>query len=858
MLQYPANGRIISFVLALVLVALSRPAEGLTFFEQREPFAGPFPPELRSDPTQVIIDLSGPWECMEKNGHPFQVWLPGSYWGESGELTLRRTFGLPDTLRPWHFQVQVPEANYAVQVWVNGRMISSFAGGHLGFSCDVSRDILRFGQTNELVLKLSSKLSPSESLPLAPQAGDVRNYGGIFSGIYLRGVPAWSIEDATLNSRKNSQGQLAAEVQVRIARYAPNPLSGDSSSTSRPIQLVAAIRDSLGNILAQARKDLTGSTTGAEFQATVSLPATAVAWWSPHAPVRYELTTALVAGADTLHRRTETVGFKQVEIQGADIYLNGERLRLQGMDYIPEHLRGGRAMATYNLRSDLEAMKDLGVNLIRVPCGPPPVVLASLADEMGLLIMVEPGLSEVPTSFLTSAKHRQLCEHAYTELVSEFKKHVSVFGWGIGSKLDWKNPAVQELNEWLYATVKGLDGRPCYTETYEAAEAGRADIVLLAAQPSVNNDSVALPVQMSRPVLIAGLGKLVCPGDPDQRDMSEGLLNQANYLIREIGRVNAAGELDGYIIHAFADYHGESPLVAQPNHADPFLYGYGMVGFNRSERVVYFKLRDLVQTGLASPPVSSPMAHGSPIAFPAVGLAALLVVSIEMRRNNVFRQNLKRVFMHPHGFHMDLRYRRFLHTVQPLLLWMLESLTLALVLASLLYAFRNSLALDYYLTLFLRSPNLKASLINLIWHPESAVLFFSLGFLALILTMTVLIRIVSIPFRERMDFWQATNYVVWSLAALLFLLPVSVILFRTLETPSLLNPSLTVIVLGLLWCVQRMLSALRIGYGTTTWRIYLTVFVVLGLAVAGVVMMLDHNFGTLAYLDYFDRVLRGL
>jgi hypothetical protein len=31
-----------------------------------------------------------------------------------------------------------------------------------------------------------------------------------------------------------------------------------------------------------------------------------------------------------------------------------------------------------------------------------------------------------------------------------------------------------------------------------------------------------------------------------------------------------------------------------------------------------------------------------------------------MRRNNVFRQNMKRVFLHPHGFHMDLRFRRFL------------------------------------------------------------------------------------------------------------------------------------------------------------------------------------------------------
>ncbi len=855
MRRLPAIGRILYFILALVLVAAARPAEGLTFFEQREPFGDPVQPELRPDPTQIVFDLSGQWECLtEPDRPPLPVWLPGSYWGDEDELTFRRTFNIADSLRTWNFQVRVPEANYAVQVWVNGRMLSSFAGGHLGFSCDVSRDVLRYGPANELMLKVSSKLSPRESLPLMPQAHDVRNFGGIFSGVYLRGVPAWSIENTRLLTRKGSTGPIAADVQVRIARYSASPLAADSTGASTTVQLAAAIRDSAGSVLAETHRELNTGANETEFRATVSLPAFNAALWSPRSPILYQLTTALIVGGDTLHCRVERIGFKQLEIRGGDILLNGERIRLQGMEYVPEHPRGGRAMAASYVRSDFAAMKDLGVNLVRVPCGPPPPLLVSLADEMGMLLLVEAGVRNVPSPFLNGGKFRQLCERAYAELVGEYGNRVSVLGWGIGSDLDLTDAGTQQFNNWLYGYVKDLDGRPCYTEARDAALSGRSDLVLLASR----SDSVNLPVANDKPVLIAGLGTLVCPGDPDQRNMSAGLINQANYLIREIERINADAAVDGYLIHSFADYHGESPLVAQPNHTDPYLYEYGVVSFNRSERVVYFKLRDLVQTGQVSAPISAPVTPSSPLAFPVVGLAALLLVSVEMRRNNVFRQNLKRVFMHPHGFHMDLRYRRFLHTAQPLLLWLLESVTLALVMASVLYAFRNSLALDYYLTHFLPSPEWKAKLVNLIWHPASAVVFFSVVSLALILLLTILIRVISIPFRERMDFWQATNYVIWSLAALLFLLPIGVILFRTLEAPQFLNPSLAVIAIGLLWCVQRLLSALRIGYGTTAWRVYLSVLVILGLAVTTAVMAMDHNYGTLAYLEYFDRVFGGL
>ena len=221
----------------------------------------------------------------------------------------------------------------------------------------------------------------------------------------------------------------------------------------------------------------------------------------------------------------------------------------------------------------------------------------------------------------------------------------------------------------------------------------------------------------------------------------------------------------------------------------------------------------MARTGQATPPVPAGNAGHNPAAFPIVSLAALVLLFIELRRNNVFRQNLKRVFLHAHGFYSDLRYRRFLHTAQPMLLGVLEALTLSILLASVLYLLRGSFALDYYLTHFLPWPETKAWMVNLIWSPGRLITYFTGIFLFLIIVQMVMVRVTGIFFRERVDFWQSANYVIWAFAALLYLLPLAVIFYRILDMPGVAPVALLAVGGGLVWSFIRLLEALRTGFG---------------------------------------------
>jgi hypothetical protein len=356
------------------------------------------------------------------------------------------------------------------------------------------------------------------------------------------------------------------------------------------------------------------------------------------------------------------------------------------------------------------------------------------------------------------------------------------------------------------------------------------------------------------PVILSRVGALAAAGGRNPSGMPSGAVEQAEYLLHQLALFDATPSLDGLLLHSFADYHGSSPLLTQPGVYDPALYTFGVMSWDRQERVAYAKLRDLAQTGQSSPPAPSPAKSGPPVAFPLIGLGALLFLSLEMRRNNVFRQNLKRAFLHAHGFYSDLRYRRFLHIGQPMVLWILEAVTFAVLLSSMLYSLRADFALDYYLTHFLPWPRLKVWLVDVIWAPAPAIVYFTVLFMVAAVFKTLVVRLLSFLFRERVDFWQSANYVVWSLAAILFLLPLAVVFYRVIEMPTLSVMAYGVVAAGLIWCVVRLLAALRAGFAAGALRVYGTVLGIIALLIVVILAVVDNRLGTMTYLPFFQEV----
>jgi len=841
--------------LALALAGLTHLAEGFVLYEQHEPVEAPLP-QLRPDRGQVVISLNGLWEYRLGDKGAFRPgWIPCSFDGNCDEVVFRRSFALPDSLRSYHIQLHLPEVNHTVEVWVNGAFVSSFTGSQLAFSCLITRDRLRFGGDNDLELRVDNRLTPRSTFPVRPQLMHPQNFGGLFSGVYLRAVPPWSLEDVNLTVESPlDSSAVNATVKARMARYRVSTWTVDTARASGDVRLHALLRDSTGRILTEGWSERVASGGSESFQVSVRLPKTAVSPWAPGRPVLYELVATLVSGADTLQRLSRQVGFKDVQIRQGDVYLNGRLLRLRGIDYVPEHRNGRRAISRSLLRTDLARIRELGFNAIRVPFGPPPLPLLDLADQMGLLVLAESNLDWIPGEILIRPAYRDMVEHAVTRLLTVAGDHPSVLAWGIGSQLDWRRQATRDFSLWLRGVVKDRDSRPCYIETSRPEFTdGLADMIFVSQPLHGSGSAWSLP-RGDVPVVLSRVAALAAAGGRNPSGMPSGAVEQAEYLLRQLSMFDANSSLDGFLLHSFADYHGSSPLLAQPGVYDPALYTFGIMSWDRQERVAYAKLRDLAQTGQSSPPAPSPAKSGPPMAFPIVGLGALLFLSLEMRRNNVFRQNLKRTFLHAHGFYSDLRYRRFLHIGQPMVLWILEAVTFAVLVASALYSLRSSFALDYYLTHFLPWLPLKVWLVDVIWAPAPAVVYFTVLFMVAVLFKILLVRLLSLLLRERVDFWQSANYVIWSLAAILFLLPLAVVFYRVVEMSTLSMLAYLAAAAGLVWCAVRLLSALRAGFAAGPVRVYGTVVGIVALLIVVILAVMDNRLGTMTYLSFFQDV----
>lgn len=842
-------------LLTLVLLAHVCPAEGLFYYPQREPLSPPTP-QLESNPYQIIVNLSGIWDCRgEPKDPPQPQWIPGSFEDPTSRIELTRTFTLSDTLRRFHYQLHLPEIHYAVEVWLNGHLVSSLAGSHLGFSCDIARDHLRFNRPNELVLRVSRELDPRKTLPVRPQILQPRDFGGILAGVYLRGVPPLSLEMLGLDCRSYSDSTAAdISARIRVGQYGRVTTAPDSAQGLPQVRCLATLRDSTGKELAAGWSDRVEAGRGEGFQLQIPLRGTRLALWSPAKPTLYMLTAVLIAGTDTLHSLSRTVGVKQVAVTDGDLFLNGHRLIVRGIDYVPEHMVGRRVLSQELLHTDLERIRSLGMNAIRVPFGPPPPMLLNAADRFGLLVFVESSLQAVPDAVLAVPEYRELALRAIEQMVIAYRDNVSVLAWGIASHLDWQKPDTKRITAEFRHRIAELDNRPTYIESpHSAAAGGVADFQLASIIPYTPDLPRQSDLAGEMPIVISRLGQLAVLNDP-KPGQTAGIILQAETLLRQLHSVEANNDLDGFLIHAYADYHGSSPLLVQPMQHDPLLYTFGIVTFDRQERLAYSKLRELVQTGEAAVPASHEQEGGGPAVFPLVGLAALLLLSIEMRRNNVFRQNMKRVFLHPHGFYSDLRYRRFLHTGQPLLLLLLEAVTLAVLLASAFYLLRSSFALDYYLSHFVQAARAKAWLINLIWDPVRAVIYFTVFFAAGIMLKALGVRLLSLLFREHADIWQSLNYIIWAFAAVVLLLPVAIVYFRTGASPRFSTIANVLIAIGILWSALRLIGALRTGFGTTHWRIVLMILIVGSVTGALALALLNTGYATLIYLPFFQSV----
>ena len=301
--------------------------------------------------------------------------------------------------------------NFA-RVYINGSLAGEHRGGYTAFSVDIT-DLVDFQGDNEVTVAVDSTERP-DTPPFGGRI-DYLTYGGIYREVHLRAVPPVHIKHvfvSTPDARADSAGLLAE-------------ISLDGLSEGEPHDHTARI--SLWDGETKIAEGHTAITHGAH--ANIRLDALPnIQLWSLENPRLYSLECALLKGTEEIDHMEIRVGFRDIKMTADGFYLNGERIKLRGLNRHQAYPYTGYAMPKRAQRKDADILKyELGLNMVRTSHYPQSRHFLDRCDEIGLLVFEEiPGWQHIGDKEWQDQAVRDVEQMIYAD-----RNHPSIFMWGV-------------------------------------------------------------------------------------------------------------------------------------------------------------------------------------------------------------------------------------------------------------------------------------------------------------------------------------------------------------------------------------------------------------------------------------------
>ncbi|KAB5578781.1 glycoside hydrolase family 2 protein [Coniochaeta sp. 2T2.1] len=352
------------------------------------PLEAPEPDSRREADTAAwtTIQVPGHWQ-LQGHGIPHYTNVqfpipvcPPHVPTENPTCTYVKKFQVPSSWEPdSHLRVRFDGVDSAYHLFVNGKLVGYAQGSRNAHEFDVSPFVDRHGE-NELLVRVYQW---SDGSYIEDQ--DQWWLSGIFRDVHLTAFPAnGSIEDYFLRAELDSNyehGILSGTVLAAIGtsdNYTLQvALSEISKNGGKPLSVIPDLH---------VQTDSTSHT----FEFKVDVPD--VKHWTAETPYLYDVKLTLTSGKQILSTVTQRVGFRTVELKDGLIKVNGQAVRLRGVNRHEHHPLHGRAVPLDFIKRDLLLMKSHNINALRCSHYPPHPRLFDLADELGLWVMDEADL----------------------------------------------------------------------------------------------------------------------------------------------------------------------------------------------------------------------------------------------------------------------------------------------------------------------------------------------------------------------------------------------------------------------------------------------------------------------------------
>ncbi len=398
------------------------------------------------------IDLPHTWNALDPTD-PVPGYRRDASW-------YRRTLDLRHAPRDARLLLHFEDANTVADVYVNGRRAGGHVGGYVGFDVDITPYARRNGRD-----RIDVRVDNTDDPELIPSdKSDFIIYGGLTRDVWLCVRPPVSIAHVAVTTPVVSRDSAATTVVTEIAN--PTHVHG-------PAMLTVALIDPRGRVVV---RDSARVPLDANVPDTLRLPVIrAPDLWSPSSPSLYHVELSLRRAGAELDRARETIGYRFYSFApNGPFYLNGERLLIRGTHIHEEAAGYGAAMANAMYRHDMELIKSMGANFVRLAHYPHDPEYYRAADSLGLMLW-----DELPwdRAGLGDAKWQATTRRLLAEQIRQNENHPSIIMWSLGNEVadvidpanDGDPKAIARFMRQLDTLAHTLDPyRPTATRKFDA------------------------------------------------------------------------------------------------------------------------------------------------------------------------------------------------------------------------------------------------------------------------------------------------------------------------------------------------------------------------------------------------------
>jgi len=324
-------------------------------------------------------------------------------------------------------------------IWLNGSRIGEHHGsGWTPFSVRLN-DHWKKGSPNLLVMRVDNRFSEN-ALPYL-NSSDWPADGGIIRPVSLLAYPLPYIERILVDSELSPKFDKA---EIRVKLKLEGSLLAEGTTEARGF----IVRDGGGNRHPLTMHQADGSII--ELRGAVERPDL----WHFDFPNLYQIKVHLYSNGALTHEKTTHFGIRRVEVKNGLFYLNGEPMRLMGVEWMPgSDPRYGMAEPSAIMHRTLTDMKELNAVLTRFHWQQDPFVF-EFCDRNGILVQ-----EEVPAWGPRTMKGSfdKVQRSQMEEMIFAHYNHPSIYAWGLCNEIGGQSPEAHSFVKRGVEIARSLD-----------------------------------------------------------------------------------------------------------------------------------------------------------------------------------------------------------------------------------------------------------------------------------------------------------------------------------------------------------------------------------------------------------------